>query len=178
MPEEMILDRQVFQAWPDARHLERIQIINGLVPGNLTRALAGEDVGTVIDEGLAMADRRTIDNPLADAPLTGGAIEGLNYDPISMDPDVRVVKLGGQSLLDRGRKALFPVLDEIVAAKDTHKILDHVRWRDACAPHLQHRQRARASDGRPGGARRLRPHAERAHGADAARQARWAVHAA
>lgn len=48
MPEEMILDRQVFQAWPDARHLERIQIINGLVPGNLTRALAGEDVGTVI----------------------------------------------------------------------------------------------------------------------------------
>ncbi len=48
MPKEMILDRQVFQAWPDARHLERIQIINGLVPGNLTRALAGEDVGTVI----------------------------------------------------------------------------------------------------------------------------------
>ena len=48
MPEELILDRQVFQAWPDARHLERIQIINGLVPGNLTRALAGEDVGTVI----------------------------------------------------------------------------------------------------------------------------------
>ncbi len=70
-----------------------------------------------------MADRRTIDNPLADAPLTGGVIEGLNYDPISMDPDVRVVKLGGQSLLDRGRKALFPVLDEIVAAKDKHKIL-------------------------------------------------------
>ena len=48
MPQEMILDRQVFQAWPDARHLERIQIVNGLVPGNLTRALAGEDVGTVI----------------------------------------------------------------------------------------------------------------------------------
>lgn len=48
MPAELILDRQVFQAWPDARHLERIQVINGLVPGNLTRALDGEDVGTVI----------------------------------------------------------------------------------------------------------------------------------
>jgi molybdenum storage protein len=48
MPKELILDRQVFQAWPDARHVERIQIVNGLVPGQLTRALAGEDVGTVI----------------------------------------------------------------------------------------------------------------------------------
>ena len=26
----------------------RIQIVNGLVPGQLTRALEGEDVGTVI----------------------------------------------------------------------------------------------------------------------------------
>ena len=48
MPEEVILDRQVFQAWRETRHVKRIQIINGLVPGNLTRALAGEDVGTVI----------------------------------------------------------------------------------------------------------------------------------
>ena len=48
MPAEMILDKQVFAAWEDARHVKRIQIINGLVPGTLTRALAGEDVGTVI----------------------------------------------------------------------------------------------------------------------------------
>ena len=48
MPEELILDRQVFTCWHEARHVKRIQIINGLVPGNLTRALDGEDVGTVI----------------------------------------------------------------------------------------------------------------------------------
>ena len=48
MPAELILDRQVFQVWETARHVKRIQIVNGLVPGNLTRALAGEDVGTVI----------------------------------------------------------------------------------------------------------------------------------
>jgi molybdenum storage protein len=48
MPAELILDRQVFTAWKDARHVRRIQIVNGLVPGQLTRALAGEDVGTVI----------------------------------------------------------------------------------------------------------------------------------
>ena len=31
-----------------ARHIRQVQVINGLVPGNLTRALAGEHVGTII----------------------------------------------------------------------------------------------------------------------------------
>jgi len=31
-----------------ARQAKRIQIINGLIPGNLTRALKGEPVGTTI----------------------------------------------------------------------------------------------------------------------------------
>jgi len=31
-----------------ARNVRRIQIVNGLKPGNLTRALDGEHVGTVI----------------------------------------------------------------------------------------------------------------------------------
>lgn len=48
MPDELILDQQLFDAWKTARHVERIQIVNGLRPGELTRALAGEDVGTVI----------------------------------------------------------------------------------------------------------------------------------
>jgi molybdenum storage protein len=48
MPEESILDRQLFGAWQTARHVKRVQIVNGLVPGQLTAALAGEDVGTVI----------------------------------------------------------------------------------------------------------------------------------
>jgi molybdenum storage protein len=50
-PEEVILDRLLFTAWKAARHVERVQIVNGLKPGQLTRALAGEDVGTVIDRG-------------------------------------------------------------------------------------------------------------------------------
>src|SRR5262245_20512218 len=40
-----------------------------------------------------------------------------------MMPDVKVVKIGGQSVMDRGRKALFPILDELVAAKDRYKLL-------------------------------------------------------
>ena len=51
MPEELILDRQLFEAWRYARHIQRVQIINGLKPGQLTRALAGDDVGSVIEKG-------------------------------------------------------------------------------------------------------------------------------
>ena len=34
-------------------------------------------------------------------------------------PDVWVVKIGGQSLMDRGRAAVYPVLEELVAAKNS-----------------------------------------------------------
>ncbi len=50
MPSERILDEQLFQAFRTARHVKRVQIVNGLKPGELTRALAGEDVGTVIEK--------------------------------------------------------------------------------------------------------------------------------
>lgn len=50
MPEELILDRQLFTTWQAARHVKRVQIVNGLKRGELTRALAGEDVGTVIEK--------------------------------------------------------------------------------------------------------------------------------
>ena len=49
MPEELILDHQLFTAWKTARHVKRVQIVNGLKRGQLSRALAGEDVGTVIE---------------------------------------------------------------------------------------------------------------------------------
>ncbi len=48
MPAELILDRQLFACWKDARHVEEVQIVNGLKPGMLLRALAGEPVGTII----------------------------------------------------------------------------------------------------------------------------------
>jgi molybdenum storage protein len=48
MPDELILDRALFSAWKTARHVERVQIVNGLKPEQLLRALEGEDVGTVI----------------------------------------------------------------------------------------------------------------------------------
>ena len=48
MPEDLILDRQLFTAWKTARHVREVRIVNGLKKGELTRAMAGEDVGTII----------------------------------------------------------------------------------------------------------------------------------
>lgn len=42
------VDRVVIELLARARLAKEIQIVNGLVPGNLTRALAGEPVGSVI----------------------------------------------------------------------------------------------------------------------------------
>ena len=59
MPDEMILDRQLFGAFRTSRHVEKVQIVNGLKPGQITAALAGEDAGTVITKVKepAMAER-------------------------------------------------------------------------------------------------------------------------
>src|SRR5262249_29277470 len=38
-------------------------------------------------------------------------------------PDATVIKIGGQSVIDRGRAAVYPLVDEIVAARKNHKLL-------------------------------------------------------
>lgn len=53
-----------------------------------------------------MSERRTL------VPAQFG-----EYRPTAVMPDVKVVKIGGQSILDRGREAIFPILEEIVAAR-------------------------------------------------------------
>jgi molybdenum storage protein len=44
-------DRALLEVMATARHIERLQIVNGLVPGRLTAALRGEHVGTIIHTG-------------------------------------------------------------------------------------------------------------------------------
>ena len=43
-----MIERKVIEMMASARWAREIQIINALVPGNITRALAGEHVGTII----------------------------------------------------------------------------------------------------------------------------------
>ena len=42
---------------------------------------------------------------------------------VSILPDANVVKLGGQSIIDRGRSAVFPLVDEIVRNIEHHKLI-------------------------------------------------------
>jgi molybdenum storage protein len=63
-----------------------------------------------------MSERRTIDSLLSGSSLTGTS-DKFDYRPTAVMPDVKVVKIGGQSVLDRGRAAVFPILEEIVAAR-------------------------------------------------------------
>jgi molybdenum storage protein len=54
LPDETILDRTLFKAWKDARHVKHIQIVNGLKRGQVAAALAGDDsVGTVITKDVS-----------------------------------------------------------------------------------------------------------------------------
>lgn len=67
--------------------------------------------------------RKTIASTLSDALLTSPSAAQFDYTPTAMMPDVKVIKIGGQSILDRGKAAVFPVLDELVQAKDQYKLL-------------------------------------------------------
>ena len=53
LPDDNILDRELYHAWSHAKNLERITIVNGLKRGELTRTLRGEDVDTVITKETA-----------------------------------------------------------------------------------------------------------------------------
>jgi molybdenum storage protein len=45
---DVVVERPVLEMMEHARHRRSIQIINGLEKGNLTRALNGEEIGTII----------------------------------------------------------------------------------------------------------------------------------
>ncbi|MGB0680994.1 MAG: uridine kinase, partial [Polyangiales bacterium] len=70
-----------------------------------------------------MQARLDIDSALSGATLTGGEQSMQGYEAHAMIPDAKVLKIGGQSFMDRGRKAVFPLLEEIIAAKAEHKLL-------------------------------------------------------
>jgi molybdenum storage protein len=57
---------------------------------------------------------------LMDKSLLADTDVGPVYRPM---PDLTVVKIGGQSIIDRGRDALLPVLDELVEARKSRPII-------------------------------------------------------
>ncbi|MFG1294621.1 MULTISPECIES: amino acid kinase family protein [Xanthobacter] len=61
-----------------------------------------------------------MERSLTDAQLLAAAETASDYRIL---PDATVIKIGGQSVMDRGRAAVYPLVDEIVAARKQHKML-------------------------------------------------------
>jgi molybdenum storage protein len=61
-----------------------------------------------------------LNRSLTDAALLAATEDAPDYRIL---PDANVVKIGGQSVIDRGRAAVYPLVDEIVAAKKNHLLL-------------------------------------------------------
>ena len=57
---------------------------------------------------------------LTDEDLIQAANQAQDYRIL---PDVTVIKVGGQSFIDRGRSAVYPLIEEIVAARKQHKMM-------------------------------------------------------
>ena len=69
--------------------------------------------------------RLHIDTPLmAESLMDKGLLESTDADQVFRPlPDIEVIKLGGQSIIDRGREVVLPLLDEIVAARQQYQML-------------------------------------------------------
>ncbi len=61
---------------------------------------------------------------MAESLMDKGLLAGTETEQVFRPlPRLNVIKLGGQSIIDRGRKALLPILEEIVAARPEHELL-------------------------------------------------------
>ena len=73
-------------------------------------------------------------------------------------PDVSVLKIGGQSLIDRGRAAVYPIVEELAEVRRTHPILigtgGGTRARHVYSVAARPRPADRCADLRRGGGRR------------------------
>ena len=48
-------DRTLLEVMANARHIERVQVVNGLVQGRLAAALRGQHAGSIINTGARQA---------------------------------------------------------------------------------------------------------------------------
>ena len=65
-----------------------------------------------------------------DSPLMGESLVSKEFlkrteakEYFRMQPEINVIKIGGQSIIDRGRDAVLPVVDVLIRAKEKHKII-------------------------------------------------------
>ena len=77
-------------------------------------------------DGTTAPERKQILNPLADISLNKPRSMASTYPkskPMRIMPRVNVIKIGGQSFIDRGREALLPLREEIGKIAKQHDLL-------------------------------------------------------
>jgi molybdenum storage protein len=77
---------------------------------------------TDIDNNTILTDlgKQLVSGSLNDAAVQRATEDTPNF---AILPWVNVVKIGGQSIMDRGRSAVYPLVEEIVANLDRHKMI-------------------------------------------------------
>jgi len=71
-------------------------------------------------ENTAQLEALLMQRSLTDPQLQAAADQAADFRIL---PQASVIKIGGQSVIDRGRAAVYPLVDEIVAARRQHKLL-------------------------------------------------------
>ena len=78
-----------------------------------------------VDAARSIPERRQVETPFGSGSLDHkDLLAGTDYgQPIRVLPDVNIIKIGGQSFIDRGRVAVFPLIEEIVENLRRHKMI-------------------------------------------------------
>lgn len=75
---------------------------------------------TTQGETLSALHAELMDRSLTDAELLRASATASDHRIL---PDVSVLKIGGQSVIDRGRSAVYPIVEELVEASKTHRMM-------------------------------------------------------
>lgn len=86
----------------------------------MSRKPKSESQGAVGDGLLTSLGKQLVSSSLSDSAVMRATEETPNYTIL---PWVNVVKIGGQSIMDRGRSAVYPLVEEIVANLGRHKMI-------------------------------------------------------
>lgn len=73
------------------------------------------------DDGRMHIESRFARESLVDKQLLAGA--RVDHQYVRMLPRLNVVKIGGQSIMDRGRGAVFPIVEEIASLRSEYQLL-------------------------------------------------------
>jgi molybdenum storage protein len=86
----------------------------------LDKRCLGKEITVVRQEDVGSLQELLMRSSLTDAALLAASDAAPDY---AILPHANVLKIGGQSLIDRGRVAVYPIVEELAQAKREHQLL-------------------------------------------------------